>query len=208
MHKPVLAPGPSAELRDQLIGEVNLLKDGEELALWAHRRLPAKNTLTGNDARLVEAAYGVLLAAEDRSDQLSTPSQTASSETANPTSDDELVTLLRKPIRGRNKAHLMFVVSQPCLVCQRSPCDAHHLKFAEPRALGRKVSDEYTVPLCRDHHQQLHRHGNEAGWWSNVQTNPLEVALDLWTQTELNQSPAIQGRKPERNPNREITVVE
>jgi hypothetical protein len=71
------------------------------------------------------------------------------------------VTPLRKTVRKRNKAHLAFVAAQPCLVCQRSPCDAHHLKFAQPRALGRKVSDEYTVPLCRDHHQDLHRHGNE-----------------------------------------------
>jgi hypothetical protein len=38
--------------------------------------------------------------------------------------------------------------AQPCLVCQQTPCDAHHLKFAQPRALGRKVSDEFTVPLC------------------------------------------------------------
>src|SRR3954470_1646413 len=36
----------------------------------------------------------------------------------------------------------------PCLVCGRTPSDAHHLCFAEPRELGRKVSDEFTASLC------------------------------------------------------------
>jgi hypothetical protein len=47
--KPVLAAEPSASLRDQLVAEIHDLKDGDDLALWAHRRLPAKNTLTADD---------------------------------------------------------------------------------------------------------------------------------------------------------------
>jgi hypothetical protein len=94
-----------------------------------------------------------------------------------------MVVPLRKPVRKRNKTHLGFVAAQPCLICRRSPCDAHHLKFAQPRSLGRKVSDEFTVPLCREHHQQLHRYGNEAGWWANVQIAPIEVAKQLWEAT-------------------------
>jgi hypothetical protein len=69
--------------------------------------------------------------------------------------------------------------------CRRSPCDAHHLKFAQPRSLGRKVSDEFTVPLCRHHHQQLHRNGSEVAWWADLQIAPLEVARDLWQATLL-----------------------
>ena len=42
-------------------------------------------------------------------------------------------------------------------VCGRQPCDAHHLRFAQNRAMGRKVSDEFTVPLCRGHHREVHR---------------------------------------------------
>ncbi len=57
---------------------------------------------------------------------------------------------ISEPRRQRDKAHLKFVASQPCLVCGRSPADAHHLRFTQPRALGRKVSDEFTVPLCRN----------------------------------------------------------
>jgi hypothetical protein len=90
---------------------------------------------------------------------------------------------LRKTIRQRNKAHLIFVASQPCLVCQRTPCDPHHLKFAQPRALGRKVSDEFTVPLCREHHMQLHKTGNEAAWWANLKIEPLVDAKALWSES-------------------------
>jgi hypothetical protein len=85
-----------------------------------------------------------------------------------------------KPLRHRSKEHLAFVAAQPCLICQRTPCDAHHLKFAQPKALGRKVSDEFTVPLCRAHHHELHRHGNERAFWANLKLAPLEVAKDLW----------------------------
>ncbi len=67
------------------------------------------------------------------------------------------------------------------VVCQQSPCDAHHLKFAQPKALGRKVSDEFTVPLCSAHHQELYRHGNERAWWVNLQIEPLQAAHDLWS---------------------------
>jgi hypothetical protein len=87
--------------------------------------------------------------------------------------------------RRRNKAYFAYVASQPCLVCRRTPCDAHHLKFAEPRALARKVSDEFTGALCREHHRELHRLGNEAAWWANQQIAPLEAAKDLWEPSQL-----------------------
>src|SRR5713101_3297288 len=100
-----------------------------------------------------------------------------------------MITPLRKSILRRTKAHLAFVASQPCLVCQRVPCDAHHLRFAEPRALGRKVSDEFTVPLCREHHQRLHRHGNEMAWWVNLRIDALKHAREFWEATLLQADP-------------------
>jgi hypothetical protein len=118
----------------------------------------------------------------------------AQSTTAVPTAEHQnaeaTVMPLRKEMRRRNKAHLVFVAAQPCLACQRSPCDAHHLKFAQPRSLGRKVSDEFTVPLCREHHHELHRHGNERAWWANLQIAPLKVASELWAATLLQADPA------------------
>jgi hypothetical protein len=105
----------------------------------------------------------------------------------------QIVHPLTKPRRRRSKAHLAFVAAQPCLVCQRTPCDAHHLKFAQPKALGRKVSDEFTVPLCREHHHELHRHGNEAAWWANLKLAPLEAAKELWLNDPAHTFPSSYG---------------
>jgi Rad52/22 family double-strand break repair protein len=90
---------------------------------------------------------------------------------------------IAEPKRLRDKAHLKFVASQPCLVCGRQPSDPHHLRFAQPRAIGLKVSDEFTVPLCRGHHRQLHQAGNEVAWWETFKINALETAKQLWEQT-------------------------
>jgi hypothetical protein len=96
---------------------------------------------------------------------------------------DKSVLTIAEPKRRRDKAHLRFVAAQPCLVCGRQPCDPHHLRFAQPRAIGLKVSDEFTVPLCRGHHRQLHQAGNEVAWWDNVKIEPLTIARGLWEQT-------------------------
>jgi Rad52/22 family double-strand break repair protein len=96
---------------------------------------------------------------------------------------DKSALTIAEPKRLRDKDHLKFVASQPCLVCGRQPSDPHHLRFAQPRALGLKVSDEFTVPLCRDHHQQLHQAGNELAWWHDLGINALEIAKELWTQS-------------------------
>jgi hypothetical protein len=90
-----------------------------------------------------------------------------------------------KTIRLRDKEHCKFVTTQPCLVCGRIPTEAHHIRFAQPRALGRKVSDEYTVPVCRLHHRELHRYGDEASWWAAVNVDPLPIALELWKSSQL-----------------------
>ena len=88
-----------------------------------------------------------------------------------------------KTIRLRDKEHCKFVAAQPCLVCGRIPTEAHHIRFAQPRALNRKVSDEYTVPVCRLHHRELHRYGDEASWWAAINIDPLPVALKLWRRS-------------------------
>jgi hypothetical protein len=88
-----------------------------------------------------------------------------------------------KTIRLRDKDHLKFVSKQACVVCGRQPSDAHHLRFAQPRALGRKVSDEFTVPVCRLHHRELHRHGDEAAWWAGLKIDPVPIAVSLWHST-------------------------
>lgn len=102
---------------------------------------------------------------------------------------DKSVLTISEPKRHRDKAHLRFVGNHPCLVCGRQPSDAHHLRFAQPRALGMKVSDEYTVPLCREHHRQLHHAGNELAWWHNLSIKPLPVAQQLWAESRVKAVP-------------------
>jgi hypothetical protein len=88
-----------------------------------------------------------------------------------------------EPRRLRDKAHLKFVASQPCLICGRSPTDAHHLRFTQPRAMGLKVSDEFTVPLCRVHHRDVHSFGDEVAWWERRAIDPLATSRVLWVST-------------------------
>ena len=93
---------------------------------------------------------------------------------------DKALLTFGEPRRERNRAHLAHVAAQPCLVCGREPSDPHHLRFAQLRALGRKASDQFTVPLCRIHHREAHRHGNEVAWWQRAGIDPLQVAQELW----------------------------
>jgi hypothetical protein len=96
---------------------------------------------------------------------------------------DKTVLTFPEPRRIRDREHLRFVAKQPCLICGRRPSDAHHLRFAQSRALGRKVSDEFTVPLCRGHHREVHRCGDEAQWWRKAAINPTAAARALWLET-------------------------
>jgi hypothetical protein len=100
-----------------------------------------------------------------------------------PAKIDKSVLTISEPRRLRDKAHLKFVASQPCLVCGRSPADAHHLRFTQPRAMGLKVSDEFTVPLCRVHHRDNHSSGDEVAWWERRAIDPLATSRMLWIST-------------------------
>jgi hypothetical protein len=96
---------------------------------------------------------------------------------------DKSVLAIGEVRRYRDKGHLKFVALQACLVCTRQPSDPHHLRFAQLRALSRKVSDEFVVPLCRVHHREVHSSSNEAGWWKGYGLDPLPIASALWAQT-------------------------
>jgi hypothetical protein len=179
---PTLTEDESAGLRDRLLQEIAAIADDEGLAFWAHRSLPLKNALAEVDAQAVEAAF--LAKLESCSNEHSVIDELVAPEPSS--SQAEPPASLPKPARKRSKAHLAFVASQPCLICRASPCDAHHLKMAQPRSLGRRVSDEFTVPLCRNHHRELHRHGHEANWWANMLVAPIPIAKELWDSSPVN----------------------
>jgi hypothetical protein len=215
----VLTPDQSALQRDRLLAELDHVRSADDAAAWAHLSLPAKNTLTSADARLVEAGFRAKLAAlgEGRPDgkrgqavenpppaQWGDPSPTAEEPSA-PAAQEAAAgrpRLVAKTIRLRDKDHRIFVSRQPCVVCGRTPADPHHLRFAQPRALGRKVSDEFTIPLCRLHHNELHRYGDEVSWWAGVNVDPVPIALALWRRSRADRArgPALGGAQAQDEP--------
>jgi hypothetical protein len=198
--RPVLTPEQSAILRERLLEELTVIGSADEAAAWAHRNLPAKNSLTAADAQIIEARFPAQLAAigdgvsaegsPNACRDEAVPSAGGSADVRQTSAKQRprsgVVRALAKTVRMRDKNHRKFVTRQPCLVCGRLPSDSHHLTFAQPRALGHRVSDEFTVPVCRIHHRELHRFGDEAAWWRKLNIDPLSVALRLWQHTRLN----------------------
>jgi hypothetical protein len=199
-----LPPDQSAALRDRLLGEVAILQSAADAASWARNGITAKNSLSATDAKLVEQAFELILLEFSRSEnaeparpvsdiaaiQASTEMQAAPSFRDNdaPKGIDKSVLTLAEPRRYRNKEHLRFVAQQACLICGRKPSDPHHLRFMQPRALGRKVSDEFVAPLCRIHHREAHRSRDERAWWKQAGIDPVKVARKLWRNTRSNRS--------------------
>jgi hypothetical protein len=96
---------------------------------------------------------------------------------------DKSVLTISEPKRIRAKEHLRYVAQQPCLIYGRSPSQAHHVRFAQSKGLGLKISDEFTIPLCAIHHQQNHATCNEL-WWQEHKIDPLAVAIRLWRESQ------------------------
>jgi len=111
---------------------------------------------------------------------------------------DKSTLVLSEPKRIRCKEHLRYVASQPCVICGRSPSHAHHVRHAQRRGLGIKVSDEFTVPLCATHHQQLHNTTKEREWWQERKIDPLIVAGTLWRESQARSPDSAQaaGKEP------------
>jgi hypothetical protein len=109
---------------------------------------------------------------------------------------DKSALTISEPKRHRSKEHLRFVAQQPCLICGRSPSQAHHIRFAQSRGLGLKVSDEYTVPLCAIHHSQNHAKGNERLWWQQYKIDPLATAKRLWEESLADKSATAGPASP------------
>jgi hypothetical protein len=191
---PSLSSSESRTCCDRLISEIARLDEPDAAAVWAHKALPFKNQLTKQDAERVEEAFIAKLTHLGDA----TISAHHTQEPATNDHDDSTLNApstatalsIRKPVRERDRHHLRFVAAQPCLVCGRSPTDAHHIKFAQLPAMGRKVSDRFTVPICRLHHSELHRRGNERAWWQTHAIDPLPIAASLWERMHEAEPPA------------------
>ena len=202
-----LPPEQSAVVRDRLMGEVKGLSSVDAAASWARASIKAKNGLTASDAKLVEGAFAARLSelhpdgagvppAAEVASAPAIPGLHVGPEVHAPIGIGKSLLPVAKPRRHRDKEHLRFVAKQPCLVCGRKHSDPHHLGFMQPRALGRKVSDEFVVPLCRIHHREVHRAGDGRRWWKQARIDPIDVARKLWSSTRLNEGE--EARQPSR----------
>jgi ERF superfamily len=214
---PVLSSDESAVLRNRLLGEIAGLQSQESAANWAQAALAAKNQLTASDAKLLEEAFekrlSELLPSEGAEVWNVDPSESRSAggheidKMDEPSADqvgiDKSVLTVAAPRRYRNRDHLRSVMQQPCLLCGRKPSDAHHIRYVQPRALGRKASDEFAVPLCRSHHRAVNRAGDEKAWWKQAGIDPIKVARKLWKSTRIDEGriesePTAQGATADR----------
>jgi hypothetical protein len=199
---PVLGLHASAKLRERLILEIGELRSGEDAAKWAQQSLAEKNRLRASDAAHVEASFETKLAdlaststdlpqrqqqslaeASDFAAMGPNSNASKSNERARSQAIDKSALALPEPRRVRDRDHIRSIVQKPCLICGRRPSDPHHLRFAQSRALSSKVSDQFIVPLCRGHHRELHRCGDEAAWWRRQKIDALGVARLLWLES-------------------------
>jgi hypothetical protein len=217
---PILNPDASATMRDRLAAAITGLRSVDVAVEWARESIAAKNTLTAEDAGIVETAFRdrmqVLESRLEASTEAQVPLAAALPVEAAPLLEetrpaalarhrgsqrprsrasaeckaehvDKSALTIPEPPRYRNKEHLHFVAQQACLICGRKPSDPHHLRFMQPRALGRKVSDEFVVPLCRIHHRAAHRAGDERAWWKQAGIDPVKSARELWTRSRTSE---------------------
>jgi ERF superfamily len=199
-----LDPDQSAALREKLLTELGKITSVDSGPNWAREALTAKNSLTATDAKLVEDAF------ERRLSQFASPDAAAAGPEGMATTErtdpgqakgiDKSILAVAAPRRYRNRGHLRYVAQQACLLCGRKPSDPHHLGFTQPRAIGRKVSDEFAVPLCRGHHRAVHRSRDESAWWRQAGIDPIKVARRLWKETRgMGQQQSERPASPRRD---------
>ena len=223
----ILGLHASAKLREHLVSEIRRLRSHEDGAEWVRQRLPEKSRLRASDAAQVEAVFEAKLAqltafiiaggeaqeanAVQRPVSPTSEEDLASDESKGPLRQkaiDKGVLTLPETRRIRDRDHIRSVAQKPCLVCGRRPSDPHHLRFAQSRAMGRKVSDEFTAPLCRGHHRELHRFGDEAAWWQRQGIDPAIAARALWLESHplpsTEGSIATRADPPDDSPHAEL----
>jgi ERF superfamily len=206
----------SATLRDRLLAEIAEIASAERAASWAQEALAAKNKLAAADAKRVENTFeqrlSELASAETSPSKNDVPAiadadpqemgRTGSAHPDQSVGIDKSVLAVAAPRRYRNREHLRYIAKQPCLICGRRPSDPHHLRYLQPRALGRRASDEFAVPLCRSHHRAVHRARDERAWWRAAGINPDQVARKLWKDTRIDEGrlePSSMAQGPASN---------
>lgn len=68
---------------------------------------------------------------------------------------------MQKQKAWRSKRYLQWVRSLPCCMCGAPAEDAHHLiGVGGMGGMGTKAPDSMSMPVCRRHHDEIHRDPN------------------------------------------------
>jgi hypothetical protein len=194
-------PGQSFDRADEFVAALSKAlteaNDIEQLfAIW-ERNVDSVRAI--NKQRNLSTPRGVIgrnLVAQLKSRAIALAKQSTEQESNDASSAgsrpkiDKSVLALSEPKRVRSKEHMRFVAQQPCVICGRTPAHAHHIRYAQPRGIALKVSDEFTVPLCAIHHTENHATGDERRWWHERKVDPLVIAQELWNATKGTKDPA------------------
>jgi ERF superfamily protein len=172
--------------------EAPMLRAAVAAAIADQRLDPMVTLAAGDDAQAIPS---VSAAPAPATAQRLCPDEASPPQGRSRAGIDKSVLAIAAPRRYRDPEHMRYITKQPCLICGRKPSDPHHLRYVQPRALGRKSSDEFSVPLCRIHHRLVHRVGNEAAWWQDAGIDPIKVARKLWVQTRR-----VEGRDQPLSP--------
>ncbi len=80
----------------------------------------------------------------------------------------------------KNHEYLEWIREQPCIVCQ-GQSEPHHVRIDGNAGMGIKPDDEFSLPLCRDHHTESHALGRKSFWAKhmrlNIKNEPIESAV-------------------------------
>ena len=181
----ILSPEASANLRDQLLDDLAGIASQDDLDAWALRTWPKANGLTPSDGDEVRHAFQARLARLPTIPGVDLGNRTGPTagqrQRSSPHRQKCFGAVRGETAQRQAASTLRGQTALPRL--RRQPCDAHHLRFAQSRGLGLKVSDEFAVPLCRAHHRELHRAGKEIDWWGRTGIEPIDIARRLWLET-------------------------
>lgn len=81
--------------------------------------------------------------------------------------------------RVKNKAYMMWVCTLPCVICQKTPVQAHHPIMSDSRHKYGKSHDTEVINLCFEHHHELHMQGNESLFEEKYGLDFYNIAREL-----------------------------
>ena len=70
------------------------------------------------------------------------------------------MTPIPKTTPWRSKKYMEWVSTLPCVICNRpGQSDPHHVRIFGNAGTGQKPDDCWCIPLCREHHNEIHSIG-------------------------------------------------